>query len=149
MIGLIAGLASRRVPAGSLYSPCTRPPVSTRRIRVADACPSGKPRLFGGQIPLDDGMTVGPIRTKCRFGLQLLGSGDHLGRGIEPQDRPGRNPRGELPGQRPVAAADIQDALVALEVQLGEQALAPLLLVGRGPLMAPARRIQNSSRIAS
>src|SRR5262245_23146205 len=64
--------------------------------------------------------------------LELPGGFDHLRRRIEPHDGATRDGRRESERQRAVAAPHIQDALMALKVQLGDQPPAPFLLVGRG-----------------
>ena len=69
-IGLIAGLASRRVPAGSLSSPCTRPPVSTHCIGVASTSSS-------------------PVLERLSFEWRT-GGWDRVGQAFRPDVRVGR-----------------------------------------------------------
>jgi len=81
----------------------------------------GKMEIAG--ISISEG-EVGPAR-KWK---PALGEADHLRRAVYSQNRSLGQERGDMGGDLSIAAADIQNSLVSLDFDLGDDLLGPYLL---------------------
>jgi hypothetical protein len=84
-----------------------------------------------------EGVDIAEDDLHVREALGLRGL-QHLGRGIDAQDRPARHEFGQPPGERSIPAAQVEDALVSAQFQLSYQIAGPLALMGGVPFVVSA-----------
>ena len=65
----------------------------------------------------------------------LLSEGYHFRGIVDPYDSPARHGLSDLSGDLAIAAAYIKDGLIALESEVGQYLIGPVVLLGRMPMV--------------